>query len=304
MLLGTWIGPWHTQLPSSQTSTGHHYDPHSEMGEAAGWRRLLGRQHHTCTLNPPTQAGLRSSSVLTCKGSLFLKGRTCTDNLTSSRLEREHGHGAKMVWGWQLFVAESTHLPCCSLSDGGLEKFSWIHLDSCPCLWCQRHSGHQANSCWTGAESRVNHSPWFVSCTHRGWGRAFFSSLLFLSIWLVPLLPFPPCSSYQGKQFDVPDAILLFGLETFYHALARKCADASQNGQHVSTQALEKAVVLHKVGQRSHGKPALILDFHPPLHHCEKMDFNCSNHLLYGILLWPLRRLRHRYFPALYDLYT
>lgn len=97
----------------------------------------------------------------------------------------------KMAWDWQLPVAETANLPSCSLSVVW-KKTSWRPLECCPWLSCQRHSGHQANSCWTGAENRVNHNPWFMSGIHRGWCQAFFTFLLFLSICSFPLLPLAP----------------------------------------------------------------------------------------------------------------
>lgn len=193
----------------------------------------------------------------------------------------------KMAWDWQLPVAETANLPSCLLSVVW-KKPSWRPLECCPWPSCQRQSGHQANSCWTGAENRVNHNPWFMSGMHRGWCQVFFTSLLFLSICysLYCPLPLPSCSSYQGKHFNVPGALLLFGLETLYTiALTRKCVDASQNGQPIQTWALEMAVVLYKAGWRSFRKSTFILDFQPrPPQGCGKVDFSCLNHLLHSIV--------------------
>lgn len=104
----------------------------------------------------------------------LFKGHDLHRRFNIKKVKSEHDHGVKMVWDWQLFLAESANLPSCLPSDSGLEKPGWIHPECCPWLSCQRHSGQQANSCWTGAESRVNHSLWFVSCIHLAWCQVFF----------------------------------------------------------------------------------------------------------------------------------
>lgn len=137
----------------------------------------------------------------------------------------------KMAWDWQLSVAETANLSSCSRSvvwkspDGG--------------LWSAAPDSHVRDilgikPILVGQVQRVELIIALGSCrafTEVGARPSLHPSCFYQSDYsLYCHLPLPSCSSYQGKHFKVPDAILLFGLETLYYiAFARKCVDVGQN---------------------------------------------------------------------------